>query len=277
MTDKQSKKGGGLMIVHKNTHAYTELEQVDTKQEDILILRGTLKSMKVTIILLYLSVIRGATERKSNQEIMTEIRRGISHCDDDELVFIMGDFNAHVGIIGEQELNYNGKIVLDIMTENNMIMLNDTDKCKVTYTWSRGQSNSVIDFVLVNSLAFGICDLMDIDEQQEQFDLTYHNLIEISLKLNYMDPNYDRRGRWEEKIYYKLDKKSLEKYITQMEKDLNTHNANISIEEFNKIVERAAEKTLMSKYKRRLLKNNQRKSEGPWVNDEIRNKIKKTK
>ena len=30
---------------------------------------------------------------------MTEIRRGISHFDDDELVFIMGDFNAHVAII----------------------------------------------------------------------------------------------------------------------------------------------------------------------------------
>ena len=204
---------------------------------------------------------------------MTEIRRGISHCDDDELVFIMGDFNAHVGIIGEQELNYNGKIVLDIMTENNMITLNDTDKCKGKYTWSRGQSKSVIDFVLVNSLAFGICDQMDIDERLEQFHLTDHNLIEISLKLNYMHQNYDRRGRWEKKIYYKLYEKSLEKYITQMEKDLNTHNANISIEEFNNIVERAAEKTLMSKYKRRLLKNNQRKSEAPWVNDEIRNEI----
>ena len=103
---------------------------------------------------------------------MTEIRRGISHCDDDELVFIIGDFNAHVGIIGEQELNYNGKMVLGIMTENNKIMLNETDKCRGTYTWSRGQSNSVIDFVLVNSLAFGICDQMDIDEQQEQFNLT---------------------------------------------------------------------------------------------------------
>ena len=111
----------------KNNQAYTELEQVDTKQKDILILRGTLKGMKVTIILIYLSVIRGATERKSNQGIMMEIRGGISHCDDDELVFIMGDFNAHVGIIGEQELNYNGKIVLDIMTENNMIMLNDME------------------------------------------------------------------------------------------------------------------------------------------------------
>ena len=71
MRDKQSKKGGGLMIVHNNKQAYTELEQVDTKQEDILILRGTLKRMKVTIILIYLSVIRGATERKSNQGIMT--------------------------------------------------------------------------------------------------------------------------------------------------------------------------------------------------------------
>ena len=78
------------------------MEQVDTKQEDILILRGTLKSMTVTIILIYFSVIRGATERKSNQEIMTEIRRGISSCDDNKLLFIMGDFNAHVGIIGEQ-------------------------------------------------------------------------------------------------------------------------------------------------------------------------------
>ena len=61
-----------------------------------------------------------------------------------------------------------------------------------------------------------------------------------------------------------------------MEKDLNTHN-DIPIEEFNKIVERAAEKTWMSKYKRRSLKNNQRKPEAPWVNDEIRNQTKERK
>ena len=54
MRHKSSKKGGGLMIVHNNKQAYTELEQVDTKQEYILILRGTLKSMKVTITLIYL-------------------------------------------------------------------------------------------------------------------------------------------------------------------------------------------------------------------------------
>ena len=105
------------MIVHYCT--VPELEKIYTKQEDILILRGTIKNMKVTIILVYLSVSRGATEKKSNQDIMTLIRKGISHCDDDEVVFIMGDFNAHVGIIVEQELNYN-----------------DTDKCKGTYTYT---------------------------------------------------------------------------------------------------------------------------------------------
>ena len=76
--------------------------------------------------------------REFNQGIITEIKRGIGHCDDDELVFIMGDFNAHVGIIREQELNCNGKIVLDILTENNMI--NDTNKCEGTYTWSRDRA-----------------------------------------------------------------------------------------------------------------------------------------
>ena len=152
MIGPQSNKGGGLIIVNNIKQAYTELEHIDTKQEDILILRGTLKSVKVTMILVYLSVIRGATERKSNKGSIIEIRRGISNCDDDELVFIMGDFIAHVEIIGEQELHYNGKTVLDIMTENNMMMLNDTDKCKGTYTCSRRQSKSVI--VLVNSLEY---------------------------------------------------------------------------------------------------------------------------
>ena len=41
----------------------------------------------------------------------------------------------------------------------------------------------MIDIVLVKSLAYGICDQMEIDEQQEQFDLTGHNVIKISLKI----------------------------------------------------------------------------------------------
>ena len=63
---------------------------------------------------------------------------------------------------------------------------------------------------------------MNIDEQQEKFDLSDHNLIDISLKLN--DTNYQRRGKWEEEQYYRLDDESLDKYIVQLELDLETTN-----------------------------------------------------
>ena len=60
-------------------------------------------------------------------------------------------------------------------------------------------------------------------------------MIELTLKFNNMHPNYVRSGKWEDKIYYKLDDNALEKFVAQMEKDLNTHN--------DEIVENAAEKT----------------------------------
>ena len=59
------------------------------------------------------------------------------------------------------------------------------------------RSKSVIDFILVNTLAYKLCQEMNIDEKQKKFDLSDHNLIEISLKLN--DTNYLRRGKWEDK------------------------------------------------------------------------------
>ena len=124
--------------------------------------------------------------------MLKEIRRGIHDTSEDELIFILGDFNTHLGIIGDQDANYNGKIVLDMMTEDSMILLTDTEKCKTIYTRGRGDQKSAIDFILVNTLAYKLCQEMNIYEKQEKFDLSDHNLIEISLKLN--DTNYQRRG-----------------------------------------------------------------------------------
>ena len=78
------------------------------------------------------------------------------------------------------------------------------------------------------------------DEKQEKFYLSDHNLIEISLKLN--GTNYQRRGKWEEKQYYRLDDESLDKYIVQLELDLETTNDR-TIEEFNAMVSSAASRT----------------------------------
>ena len=83
--------------------------------------------------------------------MLKEIRRGIHDTSEDELIFILGDFK-HLGIIGDQDVNYNGRIVL--YDDRFMILLNDTEKCKGIYTWGRGDKKSAIDFILVNTLAY---------------------------------------------------------------------------------------------------------------------------
>ena len=85
---------------------------------------------------------------------------------------------------------------------------------------------------------------MNIYEKQEKFDISDHNLIEISLKLN--DTNYLRGGKWEEKQYYILDDEYLDEYIVQLELDLETKDD--IIEEFNAMVSSAASRTLKSTY-----------------------------
>ena len=98
---------------------------------------------------------------------MKEIRRGIHDTSEDELIFIIGDFIVHLGIIGDQDVNYNGKILLDMMTEDNMILLNDTEKCKGIYTWGIGDKTSDIDFILVNTLTYKLCQEINIDENRK--------------------------------------------------------------------------------------------------------------
>ena len=93
------------------------------------------------------------------------------------LIFIMGDFNALVGIIGEQGLIIMGKLQYIYYDRKQY----DPDKCTGTYTWSRVRSKGVIYFIIVNYSAFGIYDKEEIEEQ-EQFYFIYHNLIEIILK-----------------------------------------------------------------------------------------------
>ena len=112
---------------------------------------------------------------------------------------------------------------------------------------------------------------MNIYEKQEKFDISDHNLIEISLKLN--DTNYLRGGNWEDKQYYILDDESLDKYIVQLELDLETKDD--IIEEFNAMVSSAASRTLKSTYyRRRLLKEDKGKIEAPWVTDQFRLEIR---
>ena len=148
MRCKEEKRRGGLMLLFKDQKSIC-VQQAKTKLKDILIEKGMIKKYHITVILVYLSVVRGDEEKKTNGDIKKEIRKQIEECEDEELIFLLEDFNGHIGILGDQQINHNRKLLMDITTESNLILLNSTDKCDGTYTWSRGDQKSVIDFVIV--------------------------------------------------------------------------------------------------------------------------------
>ena len=166
MRNKGAKKGGGLMILHHSDPIY-DMKMEETSHQDMLTIRGQFKSLKATLILVYLSVIRGEEEKQNNQMIKKEIKKQILKSDEDEAVFLLGDFNGHTGTIGEQQQNYNGKLLMDLIMECNLTMLNGTDICTGINTWSRSDQKSTIDFVLVNNKGYQTCEWMEIDETQD--------------------------------------------------------------------------------------------------------------
>ena len=103
-----------------------------------------------------------------------------------------------------------------------------------------------------------MCEHMKIDETQDIFDLSDHNLIEVNLKLHDIHHNFNTNSEWKETVYYKLDDNSLETYIKQLENLINdsTISTDKSIESFNSKVEQAATKTLKRIYVRNFVQSN---------------------
>ena len=62
---------------------------------------------------------------KSVYEKTEKLNKGMEGVMNSELpVMVMGDFNGHVGFLGNQELNYNGTKMLEFMEKWNLIFMN---------------------------------------------------------------------------------------------------------------------------------------------------------
>ena len=77
---------------------------------------------------------------------------------------------------------------------------------------------------------------MEIDETQDVFDLSDHNLIDIDieLKLSTLHHRFDKKYQWIEKECYNFDERSTDLYIRKLEETLENRNVN-TIEEFKDI------------------------------------------
>ena len=117
--DKSDRKGGGLSIMMtKNVN--NTIEKVDNIHSDILHAKLKIQQLNFTIILVYMS----ANDNNRNNIIQKKINT-ILRTAENEPITLLGDFNGHVGFLGPQETNTNGRRVLQWITEHNLICITE--------------------------------------------------------------------------------------------------------------------------------------------------------
>ncbi|XP_068203194.1 uncharacterized protein PF3D7_1120000-like [Palaemon carinicauda] len=196
MRDFKDKKGGGLMVIYKDDKDI-EMEKVHSKNLDILDVKGNIlkkkKKSEENSSQVYMDCGGDREGKERNVVIRAELAKKIEEVEEDEALIIMGDFNGHLGFLGYQEENENGKKILEVINNKNLILLNVDEKCKGTYTWERGDQRSAIDLVLVNKEMYEYFNEMNIDEEKVKVDISDHNLIEVEVSVKAKIENYKKR------------------------------------------------------------------------------------
>ena len=263
----ESRKGGGLMILY-NKKKQIKLEKIENKEKDILEVEGKCIGLKMKMILVYFDTRKNKDGRDRNDEIRKEVEKIIEKTD--EALIVLGDFNAHIGLIDGKRIDQNGRMMLDWLNDYNLTMLNIDEKCEGKYTWERNKSKSTIDYVLVNQKMYGMFIEMKIDEEKEKFDRSDHNLVTAKFQIKMLKENKEEKQIIKE--YLTKDKKALEKFRESIEEKWK----NKKMETASDIIETmstTAKEVLLRSYKKKGEKKEEKESK-PWMNEQIKHEIK---
>lgn len=255
------KKGGGLMIQMGKDLKY---ELLKTESSDLLFVGLSFGSKSIKLVLVYMDV--SCEER--NKKIRKELNSIIEKYGEDSDLVILGDFNGHVGFLGPQEINKNGKYILDIMENYNLVLLNADDRCKGEVTREENGVISSLDFILVNGRMYSKFLGMDIDEQKDLFSLSDHCLIKMNIEINVKTTS---KTVGKQKVEYydaKLENKDafMNDFLSRMETE------SVDMEKFDDMLVLSADSLLKKQYIKKFKEN--KKIEPVWFTEEMKNNIK---
>ena len=186
--EKRNKKEGGVALMI-NKHNDWETEEIDLgnsdDQEDMLVWSVTNKKLKIKqfiIICVYMTTGNKNEIIQENRRKYNIIKTVIKE-NKEKSILIMGDMNAHIGILGEK-INKNGELLL-AFTEENYLEIGNITMAKGKVTWSRkgGKEKSAIDFIIMNDHMKSRMQEKIIDEEKEIDLKSDHNMIITKLKI----------------------------------------------------------------------------------------------
>lgn len=244
------------------------IEKQNSRHNDVLYLNCEFATFGFIMILVYFAT--GNKER--NCKIVSEVERILSENKDKPLI-LLGDMNAHLGFIGMQKINENGKLVIDIMEKYGLILLNGDFNCEGETTWSRGNQKSAIDFILVNEEMYKSYIEMKIDESKQVFDLSDHHLVSALFKIERKTINYNAEVK--EIVYYKINEETSRSLVDVMERKIaDAEDTTLeTLEGFEDILRGSVEETMRRTLSRRVQDRNKENIEPIWFNKAIKKEI----
>ena len=263
MRTQEEKKGGGLMIMHKSNNI--TIEKCSATNNNLMITKCKAYGETFKLILVYMSV----DDTNQNKEIMEEIEKAIENTKEDFI--IMGDFNGHVGFLGNHPMNKNGELLCNLIDKHTLVLLNGHPECEGEITWEQRGRKSVIDYILVNKNMHEKFISMVIDENREFCDLSDHNLMTAVFQGSKRCGKTFVRKHSSESTYMKINDETKAAFMDTVR---NNINIDTSIGEYERVICNAKEKCLMKTIKRKVSSQDNNKEENAWFNKEIENAIK---
>ena len=261
------KKGGGLTMLMREQVGYM-LREVGCGDCDVMRAELSIGSLALNIFLVYLD---GREEQRA-ERTYGALEIEIQNLRETDPRIILGDFNSHVGFLGEQRLNKKGTKLLNFVDRFNLILLNGDERCLGEYTWMEGEQKSAIDFVLTNQAAYQHFKCMKIDEVKEKYDLSDHCLIETIFQIR--EENCITSKKQITTEYYKTNCQQLKsQFLCSMERDILQQEGDIDEEILESLMKKNCECILKRKMKKKLSKEGIQK-EPIWMNETIRKEIK---
>ena len=214
--EKGSKKGGGIKVIMPKSNDIN-LQKIDNKSTEILELEGDLYGMGVKIIVVYFDANKNRKGNEANDKIRQDVEKLIEN-NEQEALMVLGDFNGHLKILDGRENDRNGRMIMEWVESYGLVILNLDEKCKGTYTWSRGDSKTAIDYILVNDNFYKIFEKMEIDENKDWFADSDHHLVSGFFRVDRRGgSNYNNRNRWKTGEYFRKDEEALINFRRELE------------------------------------------------------------
>ena len=220
---KHSAGGGLLTAVHKNLKPVSVSEETDI---EILVVQGVVNNKAVRFINGYGPQDESNSTDNEKQEFFNRLDEEVKSSGiAGAMICIQMDANSKLGtdyIPGDpKSQSKNGKLLAKVIDENDLVVVNGTDKCSGLITRHRetinGVEESVIDFFIVCRRFFHIINSLVIDEKRiycltkfstntgkRSIKETDHNMFILNMNISW-DTSYEEKDERTEIFNYRSD------------------------------------------------------------------------